>query len=104
MKKFEKEFEAIIEKAKSVKTPVRVVVAGADSENILQALFEAEAEGFVHPILVGVEDRILEMLDKFGLRNRSYEICKVEPGERSEERRVGKECFLMCRSRWSPYH
>ena len=23
---------------------------------------------------------------------------------RSEERRVGKECFLLCRSRWSPYH
>ena len=34
----------------------------------------------------------------------------VEPGEtleeavRSEERRVGKECSLLCRSRWSPYH
>ena len=25
-------------------------------------------------------------------------------GERSEERRVGKECHLTCRSRWSPYH
>ena len=24
--------------------------------------------------------------------------------ERSEERRVGKECSLTCRSRWSPYH
>src|SRR5881398_4238560 len=24
--------------------------------------------------------------------------------ERSEERRVGKECRLTCRSRWSPYH
>ena len=24
--------------------------------------------------------------------------------ERSEERRVGKECRLLCRSRWSPYH
>ena len=24
--------------------------------------------------------------------------------ERSEERRVGKECSLLCRSRWSPYH
>ena len=24
--------------------------------------------------------------------------------ERSEERRVGKECPLLCRSRWSPYH
>ena len=23
---------------------------------------------------------------------------------RSEERRVGKECLSLCRSRWSPYH
>ena len=23
---------------------------------------------------------------------------------RSEERRVGKECYQPCRSRWSPYH
>src|SRR3546814_3389669 len=34
-----------------------------------------------------------------------------QPGEegapapqRSEERRVGKECVSTCRSRWSPYH
>ena len=27
---------------------------------------------------------------------------KIE--ERSEERRVGKECLRLCRSRWSPYH
>ena len=25
-------------------------------------------------------------------------------GGRSEERRVGKECTMTCRSRWSPYH
>src|SRR3546814_15786810 len=25
-------------------------------------------------------------------------------GERSEERRLGKECVSTCRSRWSPYH
>src|SRR3546814_2886197 len=24
--------------------------------------------------------------------------------QRSEERRVGKECVSTCRSRWSPYH
>ena len=24
--------------------------------------------------------------------------------KRSEERRVGKECWITCRSRWSPYH
>ena len=34
---------------------------------------------------------------------------KVAEGEigqlaRSEERRVGKECIAVCRSRWSPYH
>src|SRR3546814_11527061 len=25
-------------------------------------------------------------------------------GQRSEERRVGKECVSTCSSRWSPYH
>src|SRR3546814_11886832 len=25
-------------------------------------------------------------------------------GDRSEERRVGKECVSTCRSRWAPYH
>ena len=25
-------------------------------------------------------------------------------GEETEERRVGKECVSLCRSRWSPYH
>ena len=28
----------------------------------------------------------------------------VGVGMRSEERRVGKECAILCRSRWSPYH
>ena len=28
----------------------------------------------------------------------------VAETERSEERRVGKECTMTCRSRWSPYH
>src|SRR3546814_20594108 len=27
-----------------------------------------------------------------------------EARDRSEERRVGKECVSTCRSRWSPYH
>ena len=29
---------------------------------------------------------------------------RLEVRPRSEERRVGKECGVMCRSRWSPYH
>jgi branched-chain amino acid transport system substrate-binding protein len=30
--------------------------------------------------------------------------AKLLMGDRSEERRVGKECRRLCRSRWSPYH
>ena len=29
---------------------------------------------------------------------------KKQAEVRSEERRVGKECVILCRSRWSPYH
>ena len=32
------------------------------------------------------------------------EVRQQDEGERSEERRVGKECCTPCRSRWSPYH
>src|SRR2546430_10022828 len=36
----------------------------------------------------------------FALGVRRLSIIDLETGDRSEERRVGKEC----RSRWSPYH
>ena len=41
-----------------------------------------------------LEDVYVHGLGEFAYRN----------GRRSEERRVGKECGLLCRSRWSPYH
>ena len=31
-------------------------------------------------------------------------VISVTKQWRSEERRVGKECNQVCRSRWSPYH
>ena len=36
-------------------------------------------------------------------RFRTYAPIQYD-GLRSEERRVGKECPQLCRSRWSPYH
>ena len=39
----------------------------------------------------------MERLEDFGLENPKAQV-------RSEERRVGKECLRLCRSRWSPYH
>src|SRR3546814_13866867 len=34
--------------------------------------------------------------------NNDERIAALE--KRTEERRVGKECVITCRSRWSPYH
>ena len=43
-----------------------------------------------------------------GLTARAqHQLCGWRVGKcvvRSEERRVGKECLRLCRSRWSPYH
>src|SRR3546814_4861616 len=45
------------------------------------------------------EARLLR-LGAIGVDNGSHH----REAERSEERRVGKECVSPCRSRWSPYH
>ena len=46
---------------------------------------------------------ILEgMAPAFGMK--LLPVSPADAGKRSEERRVGKECLRLCRSRWSPYH
>ena len=74
---YEKEFDFVIQRAKSLERRARAVVAGADCENILKAVFEAEAQGFIRPILVGDEDKITKMLKKLGLFDREYVISHV---------------------------
>ena len=46
---------------------------------------------------VEFEGHMLEATLGPGLLSKNYD-------GRSEERRVGKECRILCRSRWSPYH
>lgn len=81
MSVFEKDFDFVIDRAKSLKKPARVVVTGAYVENIISAVFQAEAEGFCRPVLVGSEDRILATLERLGLKDRNYDICHVEEGD-----------------------
>src|SRR3546814_14500735 len=45
-------------------------------------------------------DRIYTVRTGLGITTQ----IELSPNERSEERRVGKECVSTCRSRWSPYH
>src|SRR3546814_19757540 len=80
----------------------------------------ASAEGHLHGGFgpVGACKQVagaLGVVQQFGGRRaavagRQQVIASVEAvvhaldGDRSEERRVGKECVSTCRSRWSPYH
>ena len=78
---FENNFDFVIQKAKSLKRPARVVLTGAYLDNLVSALFQAEAEGFAYPILVGSEDRVLAVLERLGLKDRNYQICNVAEGD-----------------------
>ena len=61
-------------------------------------------------MLEELKKRVLEanlLLPKHGLITFTWgNVSGIdrEQGMRSEERRVGKECRIGCRSRWSPYH
>ena len=55
-------------------------------------------EEILYPAL---EDYQIDIMIGEGPAARSI---KLDLQPRSEERRVGKECAVRCRSRWSPYH
>ena len=70
------------------------------TENVLDTLRFADARKLLIDYLYKVS------------RAKSIEVTRQTEGligelweyGRSEERRVGKECRIGCRSRWSPYH
>ena len=73
-------FDQIVERAKQSFRPQRVVIAGADSENILLGAFQAQDAGFATPILVGEEAKILPMLERLGLKDKPYRLVPTLPG------------------------
>ena len=79
--KYAQEFQSIIEKAKSLEKPMRVAVAGADNENILKGVFEAEAEGWVKPVLIGSHEKIRETLEAIGCKDRKYDLQPINDSD-----------------------
>ncbi len=75
---YAKEFDSIVSKAKATKHPMRVAVAGADVENTLKGVFDAQQDGFVEPILIGNRERITAMLERLGLADRPYELQAID--------------------------
>ena len=51
-----------------------------------------------------LDERLIPLLRRDFGTAPNVEIVQADALERSEERRVGKECACLCRSRWSPYH
>ncbi len=68
-----KNFDDLILKAKSQKK-MRLVVAAAQDEDVLKAVNEAKLIGLIDPILVGDEEKILEILTDLGISAEGYHI------------------------------
>ena len=56
----------------------------------------------VQACLEGAPGTVLDLC--CGTGDLGFGIAAAADFPRSEERRVGKECRMPCRSRWSPYH
>ena len=63
--------------------------------------------GYIDQLAV-TRERMIIAIDEFPYLAASYpaisSMLQSHIDLRSEERRVGKECRIGCRSRWSPYH
>src|SRR5229473_7780185 len=86
---------------------VRTMVAGATGIDVFLLVIDA-AEGArpqTHEHLailrlLGIDRGVVALTKSDLVDAETLELARAEAEERSEERRVGKEC----RSRWSPYH
>ena len=74
-------FDRIIEKAKASGKVSRVVIAGADNENMLLGAFKAQDEGFATPVLVGEFSKVIPMLERLGLKDKTYRMVETYPGD-----------------------
>src|SRR3546814_14815633 len=107
-----------------VRIAVVECVGGSSGETALLSEFLAQVERTIIAEVPADLDVLLPLLiaDRKS-RPTNYAVCVISEGarlssddpggdnkigksatQRSEERRVGKECVSTCRSRWSPYH
>ena len=78
-----------------------------EDKNVVVEFEKIPAKVIVHYYIEGTTNKVLlqdgreaQDVTQNGVVGDMY----VSKPLRSEERRVGKECLRLCRSRWSPYH
>ena len=86
-----------------MKTDFLVIGSGAAG---LSFALKAAAHGHVTIVTKGEMNECNTNYAQGGICSVTYAPDTFEKHirDRSEERRVGKECLRLCRSRWSPYH
>ena len=75
-----------------------IIEEGFISERAVELLRESFDRLFAGDYATGIQPDEVNWRPGRDAEDRTRQI------ERSEERRVGKECCALCRSRWSPYH
>lgn len=74
-------FEEILLAAREkLSAPKAAVVAGANDEHALEAVFSAQEQGLVTPILVGPQAETEALIAANGYQNKAFEIVSAETG------------------------
>lgn len=66
----------------------RAVVAGANDEHVLEAVFAAQDMGYVSAVLIGQEEAVWKTLTDLGLGTKDCEILDIAPEENPSARAV----------------
>src|SRR3546814_18910032 len=79
------------------------------AEDVLEILRVEQSKGELVGVIVQLGGqtplKLAQALEDAGIPILGTTPDAIDHAEdRSEERRVGKECVSTCRSRWSPYH
>ena len=75
-----------------------------DAISLYHVQFVRSAEYAGAATLIALAIRVSATCSRLRRRSGRAGSCASRVRRRSEERRVGKECPQLCRSRWSPYH
>ena len=71
-----------------------VMMPGLDGWQVAEELLDSDVTSSIPIVFLTARAEVRD-------RARGLDLGGIE---RSEERRVGKECVRLCRSRWAPYH
>lgn len=84
-----KDFESLVnERLDRNAPPKAAIVAGANDEHALEAVFLAQDKGYATPVLVGNKEEVETLIEKLGFSDRKYEIVHVDKDVNPSEEAV----------------